>query len=218
MIDTAETELEQNIEDQKSETKLRTEDNLVYQATIADLVDAEGLLSAAIKVLTKYYDSLEKYDQEEAEEVKKLPGEDEARPETWEDEKGYKGQSGKGTKVIETLQFILENTEKEEKTAHADEMKAQHEFEDSMTKLKDEEKELGESLVKLKTQLAEKTADLLKGTPAYKAAESEAELESLGSCKDICVDEGRGHAKCKACLADVTVPGYCAGHPDTDGC
>merc|ERR1719297_781998 len=112
MIDTAETELEQNIEDQKSETKLRTDDNLVYQATIADLVDAEGLLSAAIKVLAKYYDSLEKYDQEEAEEVKKLPGEDEARPETWEDEKGYKGQSGKGTKVIETLQFILENTEK----------------------------------------------------------------------------------------------------------
>jgi len=273
MIDTAETELEQNVEDQKSETELRTEDNLVYQATIADLVDAEGLLSAAIKVLTKYYDSLEKYDQEEAEEVKKLPGEDEARPETWEDEKGYKGQSGKGTKVIETLQFILENTEKEEKSAHADEMNAQHEFEDSMTKLKDEEKELGESLVKLKTQLAEKTAelleskktlketiavkeaaeaylleikpgcdfitenfdkreehreaetkalkkaaDLLKGTPAYKAAESEAELESLGSCKDICVDEGRGHAKCKACLADVTVPGYCAGHPDTDGC
>merc|ERR1740116_471725 len=63
-----------------------------------------------------------------------------------------------------------------------------------------------------------KAAELLKGTPAYKAAESESELESLGSCKDICVDEGRGHAKCKACLSDVTVPGYCAGHPDTDGC
>jgi len=273
MIDTAETELEQNIEDQKSETKLRTEDNLVYQATIADLTDATGLLTAAIKVLTKYYDSLEKYDKEEAEEVKVLPGEDEARPETWEDEKGYKGQSGKGTKVIETLQFILENTEKEEKAAHEDEMKAQHEFEDSMTELKDQEKELGESLVKLKKQLAEKraelleskkslketiavkeaaeaylleikpgcdfitenydkrethreaeskalkkAAELLKGTPAYKAAESEAELESLGSCKEICVEEGRATAKCKACLADVTVPGYCAGHPDTDGC
>merc|ERR1712062_541492 len=106
-----------------------------------------------------------------------------------------------------------------------------------------EEKELGESLVKLKKQLAEKraelleskkvlketiavkeaaeaylleikpgcdfitenydkrekhreaeskalkkAAELLKGTPAYKAAESEAELESLGSCKEICVD------------------------------
>jgi len=273
MIDTAETELQQNVEDQKAETKSRTEDNLVYQATIADLTDATGLLTAAIKVLNKYYESLEKYDKEEAEEVKVLPGEDEARPEAWEDEKGYKGQSEKGNKAIETLQFILENTEKEEKTAHEDEMKAQHEFEDSMTKLKEEEKKLGKSLVKLKKQLAEKraelleskkslketiavkeaaeayllkikpgcdfimeniekrndarslesdalkkAAELLKGTPAYKAAESEAELESLGGCKETCVDEGRSHAKCKACLADVTVPGYCAGHPDTDGC
>lgn len=273
MIETAETELEENIENQKSETKLRTEDNLVYQATAADLTKARGMLSAAIKVLSKYYDSLDKYDKEDEEEVQKLPGEGEARPETWEDEKGYKGQSGKGGKVIEELSFILENTEKEEKVAHEDEMKAQHEFEDSMTKLKGEEKELGESLVKLKKQLAEKraelleskkslketiavkeaaedyllkikpgcdfitenydkreehreaeskalkkAAELLKGTPAYKAAESEAELESLGSCKETCVDEGRSNAKCKACLADVTVPGYCAGHPDTDGC
>merc|ERR1719297_434869 len=168
MIDTAETELEQNIEDQKSETKLRTDDNLVYQATIADLVDAEGLLSAAIKVLAKYYDSLEKYDQEEAEEVKKLPGEDEKRPETWEDEKGYKGQSGKGNKVIETLEFILENTEKEEKAAHDDELKAQHEFEDSMASLKEKETKLAESLVKLKRTLAEKRAELLESQKTLK--------------------------------------------------
>merc|ERR1719464_2319475 len=121
-----------------------------------------------------------------------------------------------------------------------------------MTKLKDEEKELGESLVKLKKQLAEKRAELLeskkilketiavketaeaylleikpgcdfitekydkrekhraaeskalekatellKGTPAYKAAESQSELESLGSCRDVCEEEGRAHAKCK---------------------
>jgi len=273
MIETTEKELQQNTQDQKDETELRTEENLVYQATAADLTEARGLLTAAIKVLTKYYNSLDKYDKDEAEEVKKLPGEDEKRPETWEDEKGYQGQSGKGTKVIKMLEFILENTEKEETAAHDDELKAQHEFEDSMAGLKEKETKLAESLVKLKRTLAEKraellesqkslkdtiavkeaaeeyllkikpgcdfitwnyakrekhraaeskalkkAAELLKGTPAYKAAESEAELESLGSCKDICVDEGRGHAKCKACLSDVTVPGYCAGHPDTDGC
>lgn len=273
MIETTETELQENDQSQKDETKQRTEDNLVYQTTVADLTEAEGLLAAAIKVLGKYYNSLDKYDKEEAEEVKVLPGEEEARPETWESEKGYQGQSGEGTKVIEMLKFILENTEKEEKTAHDDEMKAQHAFEDSMAKLKEEERELEESLAKLKKTLAEKqaellesqkmlketiavkeaaeayllkikpgcdfitanfdkreahraaeskalekTAELLKGTPAYKAAESQAELESLGSCQDICVEEGRSHAKCKACLADVTVPGYCAGHPGTDGC
>jgi len=273
MIETTETQLQENAGSQKEETKERTEDNLVYQANIADLTEARELLSAAIKVLTKYYDSLDKYDKEEAEEVKVLPGEDEARPETWESEKGYQGQSGASTKVIEILTFLLEDTEKEEKKAHEDEMSAQHAFEDSMTKLKKEERELQESLAKLKKTLAEKQAELLesqkslketiavkeaaeayllkikpgcdfitenydkrekhraaeskalekatellKGTPAYQAAESQAELESLGSCRDVCEEEGRAHAKCKACLADVEVPGYCAGHPETDGC
>merc|ERR1719325_16718 len=86
MIETAEKDLEQNTQDQKDETELRTEENMVYQATAADLTSARELLTAAIKVLNKYYDSLEEYDKDEAEEVKKLPGEDEARPETWEDE------------------------------------------------------------------------------------------------------------------------------------
>mmetsp|Transcript_8138 Transcript_8138/g.15407 ORF Transcript_8138/g.15407 Transcript_8138/m.15407 type:complete len:153 (+) Transcript_8138:1-459(+) len=152
-------------------------------------------------------------------------------------------------------------------------MSAQHAFEDSMTKLKGEERKLQKSLAKLKKTLAdtqaellesqkslketvavkeaaeayllkikpgcdfitenydkrekhraaeskalEKAAKLLKGTPAYKAAESQSELESLGSCRDTCEKAGRSHAKCKACLADVEVPGYCAGHPETDGC
>lgn len=273
MIAKSETSLEENVGEQKEETEDRTEANLAYQANIADLVGTEKLLASAIKVLNAYYDSREKFDKEEAEEVKKLPGEDEARPETWEDEKGYKGQSEKGGAVIEMLEFILEDAEKEEKEAHEDEMKAQHKFEDSMTELKEEQTKLEKTIAKLKKTLAEKEADLieaqkslketeavrdaakaylekikpgcdfitenfdkreehreaessalkkasklLKGTPAYKAAESEAELDSLGDCKDICEDEGRKHAKCKACLADVTVPGYCAGHPDTDGC
>merc|ERR1719360_300834 len=94
MIETTETELQENDQSQKDETKQCTEDNLVYQTTVADLTEAEGLLAAAIKVLGKYYNSLDKYDKEEAEEVKVLPGEEEARPETWESEKGYQGQSG----------------------------------------------------------------------------------------------------------------------------
>lgn len=29
---------------------------------------------------------------------------------------------------------------------------------------------------------------------------------------------GKEHVECKACLAEVEVPGYCAGHPGTQGC
>merc|ERR1719456_455761 len=64
----------------------------------------------------------------------------------------------------------------------------------------------------------EKAIELLKGTPAYKAAVNAAEQEALGDCRDICNAEGQDHAKCKACLAGVSVPGYCAGHADTTGC
>merc|ERR1719389_1032611 len=64
----------------------------------------------------------------------------------------------------------------------------------------------------------EKATELLKGTPAYKAAVNAAEQEALGDCKTICNAEGQDHAKCKACLAGVSVPGYCAGHKDTPGC
>jgi hypothetical protein len=54
-------------------------------------------------------------------------------------------------------------------------------------------------------------------SPAYKKAVSEATVESYGNCKEPCVKDSEA-VKCKACMADVTVPGYCAGHPETKGC
>jgi len=63
----------------------------------------------------------------------------------------------------------------------------------------------------------EKAIELIKGTPAYTSAVAEAHVESLGECKDICAPNEED-VKCKACLAKVSVPGYCAGHPDTLGC
>jgi len=59
---------------------------------------------------------------------------------------------------------------------------------------------------------------LLSATPAFKAAVSEAELTALGACKSLCLGSNRTHVQCEACLADVTEPGYCAGHPGTEGC
>mmetsp|Transcript_84022 Transcript_84022/g.132301 ORF Transcript_84022/g.132301 Transcript_84022/m.132301 type:complete len:749 (+) Transcript_84022:41-2287(+) len=63
----------------------------------------------------------------------------------------------------------------------------------------------------------EKARELIKGTPAYKSAVNEATVESYGRCKDPCVADV-DDVTCKACMADVTIPGYCAGHPGTKGC
>merc|ERR1719240_1339085 len=63
----------------------------------------------------------------------------------------------------------------------------------------------------------EKAIKLIKATPAYKTAVNEATVESYGKCKEECMEEP-DHVKCKACMADVTIPAYCAGHEGTPGC
>ena len=170
------------------------------------------------------------------------------------------------------IEFILEETIKEETESHSNEEKSQHEYEDSMGNLKQEEEEAQKTLVELKSTLAEKektltakemelkdtvedkeaiekylskiqpgcdfitenfdlresnrvtetgalenAQDLLKDTPAYKAAEAEAHTASFGECEEPCT-ENEEHVKCKACLSETTVPGFCAGHSDTEGC
>jgi len=59
--------------------------------------------------------------------------------------------------------------------------------------------------------------DLIEDTPAYKSAVAEANVESFGECKEPCVEDEE-HVKCKACVAEVTIPAYCAGHKGTSGC
>jgi hypothetical protein len=63
----------------------------------------------------------------------------------------------------------------------------------------------------------EKAIKLIKGTPAYKTFVSESTVESYGDCKEPCVED-EADVKCKACMADVTIPAYCAGHKGTPGC
>jgi len=63
----------------------------------------------------------------------------------------------------------------------------------------------------------EKAVKLIKGTPAYKTAVNSATVESYGDCKEPCVKD-EDHVECKACMADVTIPAYCAGHKGTPGC
>jgi len=265
-IKEAEASLLSCVKSQKTETKERTEANLLYQTDIKNLVAAEDILAKAIKALRKYYDKLE--DRMAGYEFIQLK-EDPQAPETFGD---YGGQSSKGGDAIQMLEFILDETKKEETEAHSDEETAQHDYEDSMTDLKAEEADLEETLATLHETLAakveelfqkkeehkatttekesieayllkikpgcdfitenfderetnratettamEKAVELIKDTPAFKAAEAEKHVEGFGDCKDKCVDNEE-HVECKACMADTTIPGYCAGHKGTDGC
>jgi len=267
-----EASLVDNSESQLSSTKQRQEENALYQTDISNLVTAEDLLARAVKILQAYYSKIED-ENKDVHEAQTLSGESGAAPDG-DLEKGYSGQAGQGNKVIEMIEFILEETKKEEKVAHEDEQAAQSDYEEFMTGLKEEEVKLKESIANLKATLAEKekelmdaknllketeaekaaieayllsikdgcdfmednfdlretrrasetsaleeASELLKGSPAYKSWESADHLESLGECKDKCTAEtGEEHVVCKACLAKVEIPGYCAGHPDTKGC
>jgi len=57
----------------------------------------------------------------------------------------------------------------------------------------------------------------LKGTPAFTSAQQAAKEKGFGKCKEDCNADEAG-AKCKACMAGISVPGYCAGHAGAAGC
>merc|ERR1719195_1200945 len=265
LIANDEQSLVENTESQKTQTADRTEENLVYQKNIANLVEAETLLTRAVKVLQAYYSKI--LDEGSFLATK----EDPSPPETWA-EGGYKGQSGKGgTDAITMIEHILKETKAEETQAHTDEMQAQHDYEDAMEELKKSEKSLEENLAKLKVDFAEAeetllskqsehkatvaekeaieayllkikpgcdfitenielrkanrkdeeealkgAVKLLKESPAYQTWVAEDHNETLGDCLSICAPDEED-VKCKACLAKVSIPGYCAGHPGTKG-
>jgi uncharacterized phage infection (PIP) family protein YhgE len=140
----AEDDKATNYQNQVDETKERTKDNLAYQADIDSLVKAQDILSKALKVLSKFYTmQAEKL----AKDTALLQKSRQTPPETWD--KGYSGQSGKGNDAISMIEFILEETKKEEKEAHTQEEDAQGAFEDSMTALKSEEADLEKSIAQL---------------------------------------------------------------------
>mmetsp|Transcript_173101 Transcript_173101/g.555046 ORF Transcript_173101/g.555046 Transcript_173101/m.555046 type:complete len:340 (-) Transcript_173101:131-1150(-) len=176
-IEGTEQSLTENYNSQVTETKDRTEENMAYQKDIANLVEAEALVTKAIEVLTKYYAQVAKtLEVPVLVQVAKASGKDDpAPPDTWEDT--YKGQSAEGGHgAIEMLEFILKESKAEEEKAHSDEVASQHSYEDSMQELKDSEATLQETLVNLKATLAEKQKEKkmkeedLEKTEAEKAA------------------------------------------------
>jgi len=165
-IKTEEGTLSKCIKDQAEETKDRQDENAEYQKEIANCVKSQDLMTRAMRVLKKYY----------GETMKKsgfvqIGSDNKDAPDTWKDE--YKGQSENGNKVTATLQTILENIQKGEENAHSAEVTAQHAFEDSMTKLKKDEKDAQESITELRVSLAEKQKTLHRKTKDQKATTKE---------------------------------------------
>lgn len=263
-IKATEESLLSSVTSQKTETTERTKENLLYQEDIKNLVAANNILKKAIKVLRKYYDKLE----ERMEQENAFLQEDPNAPDTWGN---YGGQSSKGGDAISMLEFILESTIKEETEAHSAEETSQHDYEDSMTSLKDDEANFEKTIADLQEQLAsaeeelvnkkkehkattkdkeaieayllkikpgcdfittnfderednratettalKKAQTLIKDTPVYKTAVAKARVEGFGDCTTC--EDAEDHVDCKACMAKVTVPGYCAGHQGTPGC
>jgi len=269
-IHQSENSLEQNTVSQGEQTKQRLAENLNYQKDVKNLVQTQAVLTKGIKVLANYYDNLEK--RIEAGLLQKGSKGVKAAPEAWKGEGKYEGQSKQGGDAVTMLEFIRSETQKEEYKAHTEEKEGQHDFEDSMTKLKKEEADTQKSIAKLQETLAGKEKELLeasgdrastkkdrdavkdylakikagcdfvqsnfalreksrktetkslvkakaaiRGTPAFTMWRKQTLHESYGKCKAKCVKDDK-HVVCKACMADVSVPGFCAGHPKAKGC
>jgi len=163
--------LEENIQAQKDETKERTKENLAYKQDVATLEGAQDILTKAINVLEKYYTMQAK---KLAEDTSLLQSH-QTPPSTWD--KGYKGQSSKGNEVLDMLNFIKDETAKEEKEAHKQEEDSQSAFDASMADLKSEEADLEKSIAELTKTLAEKNAE--KDTKNKERKEAKKEVKSL---------------------------------------
>lgn len=263
--------LVENHQSQVTETEARKKENQEYQQDVANMVQAEALLSKAISVLQAYYAKITSTIQTDMHaQFLQRAKDDPNPPATWADD--YVGQSSHGGNAIDMLKFILSKTGDEQKQAHTDEVASQHTYEDRMKDLTDEEASAQATLVADKDRLAQKerilfeahermsatkkeketleayllkikpgcdfiianigkrkasrveetrvlknAKDLLKDSPVYREAVAKAHNETLGDCLAICAGR-ESHVECKACRASTSVPGYCAGHPSTDGC
>merc|ERR1719197_73446 len=101
--------------------------------------NTNGYLKMAIDPEEKWYDNpggalyVKVYDSDNPVllQRKVQNKEDPEPPESFENESG--DQTDKATDVVGMLEFIMEETKKEEDAAHTDELESQHTFEDTMT-------------------------------------------------------------------------------------
>jgi len=121
-------------------------DGWLKSAVVAD----DKLFDASGDLYVKVFDS--------ANPVLLQRREDPAPPEAFENESG--DQTEKGGDVMGMLEFILSEAAEEEKTAHENEEESQHDFEDTITDLKSQEKTSQETIASLENQVAAKVKEL----------------------------------------------------------
>jgi len=168
-IKNTEESIKENIASKAKETAAREEEKIVYHTTVKNCVTVQDLLKKATKALKRFYDQFDLV-QEKKEEP--------APPDTWEgDSKDMEGQKESGGKVIGMLEFILEETKKEEDEAHTNEEDAVKAFEERMKELAEELEGLQEDLVELKETLAEKQK--LLGETKENLAGTEKDLKAV---------------------------------------
>jgi len=148
-IKSTEEDITENQETQASERKTRNEEHTVYLEETSNCKSAEAILKRAIHVLQRYYDAMEKHLEESFLQV----SEDPAPPDA---EFNTEGQSGKGNEVLDMLNFIKDETEKERTLIQTDEDAAKSDFDSSIESLEGELENLEDSLASLNEDLADK--------------------------------------------------------------
>eukprot|EP00933_Yihiella_yeosuensis_P021407 TRINITY_DN1692_c0_g3_i1.p1 TRINITY_DN1692_c0_g3~~TRINITY_DN1692_c0_g3_i1.p1 ORF type:complete len:681 (+),score=196.20 TRINITY_DN1692_c0_g3_i1:108-2150(+) len=172
---TATEELADNDNEQKTQTELRKSENQEYQQNVAVLQQTQYLLSKATKILSDYYESIAFVQTGSHSPPKTNDGK-------------YEGQGASGAQVLSLLKDIMDNTKAEEKNAHESEQKSQHEFEDSMKALTDQEASLKAGIAATKGELAQAKLDQdsKKSTLSITEHEKASIEEYLKSIKSDC--------------------------------
>jgi len=149
-IKNTESDITENQETQASERKTRNEEHSLFLEDSSNLKAAEAILKRAIAVLKRYYEKLEEHlASDEFVQVSEEPAPPDAEFNT-------AGQSEKGNEVLDMLNFILGETEKERGEAEKDEDTSQSSFESSIESLEGEMENLEGQLASLNEDLAEK--------------------------------------------------------------
>jgi len=160
------------------------------------------------------------------EETEAHEAENEAQHDFEDSMQSHKKEEEETQESLKNLQETLANTKKELAGKKKDLKTTQGELkavEDYLAKIKPgcdfitDNIELRKANRQTERNALNTTIDELKGSAVYEEAEAAAHNNTLGGCLDKCTGN-EDHVECKACLAEVTIPAYCAGHKGTAGC
>eukprot|EP00811_Abedinium_folium_P006949 NODE_1640_length_2413_cov_4.852581.p2 GENE.NODE_1640_length_2413_cov_4.852581~~NODE_1640_length_2413_cov_4.852581.p2 ORF type:complete len:477 (-),score=175.25 NODE_1640_length_2413_cov_4.852581:116-1546(-) len=150
-----------NKANQNELTETRETEHAEFKRAEAAQVQAAATFAEAIAVLKEYYGKLA---AGQAALAQRASAAGPAPPATWDE--SYSGQSGMGTSVIESLEYIMSETEKELQAARTAESESQDEYDEAMTSLSTAETDALAHKAKLENQLADVKLSIEEKTEA----------------------------------------------------